>query len=207
MEGDVKSRTKSYRQEQADATKLRIALAAQHLFARDGYSTTSIEAIAREAGVATRTVYAAFGAKREMLNLICERWLERADALGLARRILADPDPVQRIRGAAQWIAVLYSTDFDVVRILDAASDEDTETQVLLRSKLRGRNRIMDQLITSAKDRLAIPLSEAQAIFRAFAATGVYAELVVSAGWPVERFQDWLAEILVAQLLDTPPRK
>ena len=84
MEGDVKSRTKSYRQEQADATKLRIAIAAQHLFARDGYSTTSIDAIATEAGVATRTVYAAFGAKREMLNLICERWLERADALGLA---------------------------------------------------------------------------------------------------------------------------
>ena len=201
MEADVKGPTKSYRQEQADATKLRIAIAAQSLFARDGYSTTSIEAIAREAGVATRTVYAAFGAKREMLNLICERWLERADALGLARRILADTDPLQRIRGAAKWITVLYSTDFDVVRILDAASDEDSETQALLRSKLRGRNRMMNQLIASVEDRLRVPLPDAQAIFRAFGATGVYGELVVEVGWPPERFENWLADTLIAQLI------
>ena len=43
--------------------------------------------------------------------------------------ILAEPDPAARVRGAARWITVLYSTDFDVVRILDAASDEDAETQ------------------------------------------------------------------------------
>jgi AcrR family transcriptional regulator len=201
VEGDVKSATKSYRQEQADATKLRIAAAGQRLFARDGYSTTSIEAIAMEAGVATRTVYAAFGAKREMLNVICERWLERAGAIGFARTILAEPDPVQRLRGAAKWLTVLYSTDFDVVRILDAASDEDAETQALLRSKLRGRNRIMDQLIASVEDRLRIPLADAQAVFRAFAATGVYGELVVGSGWSPERFEDWLGDTLTGQLL------
>ena len=31
-------------------------------------------------GVAPRTVYAAFRAKREILSVICERWLERAGA-------------------------------------------------------------------------------------------------------------------------------
>ena len=50
---------------------------------------------------------------------------------------------------------------------------------MLLRSKLRGRNRIMNQLIASVEDRLRIPLADAQAVFRALAATGVYGELVV----------------------------
>lgn len=196
---DVK-RVISYRQEQADATRLRIAAAAQRLFAHRGYGATSMEAIAKEAGVGTRTVYAAFGAKREILNSICEGWLERAGARTLAREILADADPIQRVRGAARWLTALYSTDFDVVRILDAALDEDAETQSLLRSKLRGRNRVMNQLIASVEADLAVPVVDAQSIYRAFAASGVYGELVVESGWTVERFQSWLADILLAQL-------
>lgn len=200
MAADVKSPGTSYRQEQAEATRVRIAEAAKRLFARDGYAATSMDAIAREAGVANRTVYAAFGAKREILNLICERWLEQADARGLAGRILAEPDATARVRGAAHWLTVLYSTDFDVVRILDSAVDEDADTRALLRSKLRGRNRVMDRLVASAEEALAIPLADAQSIYRAFAAPGVYGELVVDSGWTAARFEGWLADMLVAQL-------
>ncbi|MEV8215405.1 TetR family transcriptional regulator [Leifsonia sp. NPDC077715] len=198
MDAEVKS---TYRQEQALETRQRIAWAAQRLFARDGYAVTSIEAIAREAGVATRTVYAAFGAKREILNQICERWLERARARELARAVLGEADPLARLAGAAHWLTVLYSTDFDVVRILDAAQDEDRETQELLRSKLRGRNRVMDNLIASVEPILAVPVGEAQSVYRAMAATGVYQELVVASGWTPERFERWLHGVLTAQLL------
>ncbi|MBD7957759.1 TetR/AcrR family transcriptional regulator [Microbacterium sp. Sa4CUA7] len=199
MESDVKTPVSSYRQEQAEATKIRIAESAQRLFASEGYGATSMDAIARAAGVANRTVYAAFGAKREILNLICERWLERAGARRLADEILTEPHPLLRLRGAAHWLTVLYSTDFDVVRILDAAIDEDAETRTLLRSKLRGRNRLMDRLISSVESRLAVPVADAQALFRAYAAPGVYGELVVNSGWSVERFEQWLADALVTQ--------
>lgn len=192
--------SRSYRQEQADATKLRIATAAKRLFARHGYATTSIDAIAKEAGVATRTVYAAYGAKREILNALCEQWLEQAGSRTLAREILAVPDPTGRIRGAARWLTVLYSTDFDVARILDAAVDEDAETQALLRSKLRGRNRVMDALVASVKEDLRLPLHDAQSIYRALGSTGVYTELVVESRWAPQRYQDWLADTLLTQL-------
>ncbi|MFB8146685.1 TetR/AcrR family transcriptional regulator [Microbacterium sp. NPDC056003] len=197
----VNTPRKSYRQEQADATRVRIADAAQALFAAGGYSATSMEAIARKAGVANRTVYASFGTKREILNVICERWLQRARARDLAREVLAYPAPVDRLRGAARWLSTLYSTDFDVVRILDAAMDEDEPTRELLRSKLRGRNRVMDTLIASIADHLRLPLSDAQAVFRAYAAPGVYGELVHESNWPVARFESWLSDTLVAQLL------
>ena len=49
-------KTSSYRQQQAAATRDRIADAARRLFAEQGYGSTSIEAIAAEAGVAVRTV-------------------------------------------------------------------------------------------------------------------------------------------------------
>jgi AcrR family transcriptional regulator len=191
----------TYRQEQAESTKARIAEAAQRLFAASGYGATSMQGIAQEAGVGARTVYAAFGSKREILSAICERWLERADARNAAAAVLAIEDPVDRLRGAAGWLVRLYSADFDVVRILDAALDEDAETRELLRSKLRGRNRVMDRLIASLEEDLRIPLAEAQAVFRAYAATGVYGELVRESGWPVPRFATWLSEALVGQLL------
>lgn len=198
---DVKTPRSSYRQEQADATRVRIADAALRLFARDGYGATSIDGIARGAGVGTRTVYAAFGAKREILSVICERWLERARARERARDVLETADPVDRLRQSAAWLVALYSADFDVVRVLDAALDEDEETRALLTSKLRGRNRVMDQLIASVEPQLVVPLADAQSIFRAYAATGVYGALVIDAGWSPSRFESWLADTLVAQLL------
>lgn len=198
---DVKTSGSAYRREQAEATRVRIAEAARSLFARDGYAATSMDGIAQEAGVAARTVYAAFGAKREILNLICERWLERAGARTLAEAILAEPDALARLRGAAHWLTTLYSTDFDVVRILDAAIDEDAETQTLLRGKLRGRNRVMDALIASLGDALVVPAADAQAVFRAYAAAGVYGELVAASGWSPARFEAWLAGTLEGHLL------
>ncbi len=63
---------------------LKTADAARRLFATHGYGATSMETIAGETGVAVRTIYAAFGAKREILSLICERWLEEAGARELA---------------------------------------------------------------------------------------------------------------------------
>lgn len=200
MSSDVNRPVPTYRQEQAAATRRRIAAAAKQLFAVDGYASTSLAAVAAAAGVASRTVYAAFGTKREILNLICESWLERADARALAASVLAEESPVERLHGAAHWLTVLYSTDFDVVRILDAALDEDAETRALLRSKLRGRNRVMDELIASVASELVAPLARAQAIFRAFAATGVYNELVIESGWTPEQFENWLADTLMLQL-------
>lgn len=192
----------TYRREQADATRVRIADAAQRLFAEQGYGATSMQMIARAAGVADRTVYVAFGSKREILSAICERWLDRAEARTRAAAVHAIPRPAARLRGAAGWLVHLYSTDFDVVRILDSAVDEDAETRHLLQGKLRGRNGVMDGFIASIEPSLQVPLADAQAVFRAYAAAGFYGELVVGSGWSPERFADFLADTLVGQLLE-----
>ncbi|HEU5391872.1 MAG TPA: TetR/AcrR family transcriptional regulator [Streptosporangiaceae bacterium] len=202
MPSPVKPRP-TYRQLQAQATRERIAAAARRLFGTDGYGSTSMEAIAREAGVATRTVYAAFGTKREILSFICERWIEEAGARELAGQVLGEADPVRRLRGAAHWLRVLYSAGFDVVLIFEAATDESPETRALLRSKLAGRNEVMDAMIASLQGQLAVPLAQAQAMYRALAAPGVYRELVQESGWPPEDFERWVGDTLQRNLM--PP--
>jgi AcrR family transcriptional regulator len=200
MADEVK-RSLSLREEQAAATRRRIADAARRLFAERGYSTTSLAEVAREAGVAARTVYTVFGTKREILSAICEAWLEDARARERAQEVLALEDAAERLHGAGAWLAALYAAGFDVVQVLDSAVDEDGETRRLLRAKLAGRNRVMDAMVASAQDRLAAPLPEAQALFRAMAAPGVYQSLVVEAGWAPERFGSWLGDLLVRELL------
>jgi len=160
-----------------------------------------MEAIAAEAGVAVRTVYSAYGAKREILSAICENWLEDADARGLAARTFAEPDPKKRLRSAAHWLRNLYDHGFDVVTVFEAAGDEDEETRSMLRAKLNGRNHVMDSIIASLQGGLTKSTRDAQAIYRAFAAPGVYRELVLETGWTSEAFEDWVADALIQQLL------
>jgi AcrR family transcriptional regulator len=191
----------TYRQQQAAATKERVAEAARRLFADRGFGATSMEAIAAAAGVAVRTVYSAFGVKREILSYICEQWLERAHARERAEAVLDEPDPRRRVLAAASWLTNLYAAGFDVVEILDAATDDSPETRAMMRAKLAGRNQVMDAMIASVESHLIVPLAEAQAVYRALAAAGVYRELVVECGWPTEHFERWLGEVLERHLL------
>lgn len=55
------------RKEQANVTKSRIVAAAMQLMKEKGYADMTLEAIAREAGVAPQTVYAVCGSKKGVL--------------------------------------------------------------------------------------------------------------------------------------------
>ena len=122
-------------------------------------------------------------------------------------RVFAEPDPVRRLRGAAHWLRVLYSAGFDVVLIFEAATDESPETRALLRSKLAGRNEVMDAMIASLDGHLAVPVPQAQAMYRALAAPGVYRELVEESGWSPEDFERWVGNTLQRNLMPRPPRR
>ena len=191
----------SYRQQQAQATRDRIAAAARRLFAVDGYRMTTMVAIAEEAGVAPRTVYSAFGAKREILSALCERWLEDARAREIVQAAITEPDPIKTVRLAAHFLRSLFETGYDVVQLFDAASAEDPQTRAMLRAKLDGRNQVQNQIVASLGKALVVPLGTGQAIYRALAAAGVYQELMVESGWSIENYEDWIAEQLTRQLL------
>jgi AcrR family transcriptional regulator len=91
------------RREQAAATRLAILEAAERLFAERGYVSTSVGAIAEEASVALKTVYAVFGTKAELLRALWNlRMRGDEDSTPMAERswfreIIAEPDPQRRL--------------------------------------------------------------------------------------------------------------
>ena len=91
--------------------------------------------------------------------------------------------------------------------IFEAATDESPETRALLRSKLAGRNEVMDAMIASLGSRLDVSVREAQAVYRALAAPGVYRELVEESGWTPEEFEHWVADSLERHLFDHQSEK
>ena len=72
MSGPVKSRSydSRRRREQAALTRREILDAAERLFVADGYVATTIAGIAKDAGVATKTVYLAFETKSGVLRAL-----------------------------------------------------------------------------------------------------------------------------------------
>src|ERR671934_682944 len=91
------------RREQAAATRLAILEAAERLFGERGYAGTSVSAIAAAAGVALKTVYAAFGTKAEVLRALWNlRMRGDEEPAPLAERawfhqLLEEPDPGRRL--------------------------------------------------------------------------------------------------------------
>ncbi len=95
--------------------------AALRRFAEDGYDETSVEAIAAEAGVSSRTFFRYFATKDEVLDMGREERQARlrAKLRELAGSDLADLDVV---RGAVVDLAAGFETDRNRVRMRQRAA-------------------------------------------------------------------------------------
>jgi len=67
--------------------------AATHVFLRDGYGAASIDKVAHEAGVSTRTIYERFKNKADLLGAVISRLVERDMAQAFATDDLDRLDP------------------------------------------------------------------------------------------------------------------
>src|SRR5687767_5505675 len=96
------------RREQAAQTRAAILDAAEALFVRDGYASTTMSAIAGEAGVALKTVYLAFETKSRLLRALWDLRLKGdQDDSGVEARewyqeLLAETDPERQLRLVAR---------------------------------------------------------------------------------------------------------
>lgn len=84
---------------QAANTRADILRAARKLFAEKGYAGTSVEDIAREAGVAVQTIYSSVGSKRVVLSQLNDLIDEQAglDELVPLLSTTRDPDEILRL--------------------------------------------------------------------------------------------------------------
>ncbi len=201
----VKDQT-GHRQRQAQATRDQIAAAARTLFAERGYVATTIAAIAEAADIPAPTIYSAFGSKKRILAAIRERWITESGAQREHEAALRRPDPAERLRMAARWNTRQFALGLDVIQTYEDAARADPSMNETWQAVLAGREGAIRGLLATIEPHLAPGLDGAVELFVALSQPGPYRVLVVERGWTDERYERWLGDLFVAQLLNSSVR-
>jgi AcrR family transcriptional regulator len=203
LEEASKEASLTHRQRQALWTQRLIVDAARKLFLERGYGVTTMDAIAKEAGVAVSTVYAIYKNKRAILRAIREAWHEQTQAREINEEASRQSDPERRLRMVAHASRRQWEAGGDLVAIYQGAAAADREAAAELREALRGRRAALDRIVEGMEAALRPDLDavRAAAILRALCWAELYRELVEESGWSPDEYEAWLFETLKEQLL------
>ena len=193
----------THRQRQALATKEEVGRAARRLFARHGYVATTIAAIAEEADIPAPTIYSAFGGKAAILQDIAHRVVTELDVDRHHEDAVKHPDPAAGLRMAAALQRRQFELMYDVIAIYQEAARVDAQIDRAQRTILANRERAFRRHLTSISARLTprITVDQAVDIYLALVPPEVYRTLVLERGWTPDRYETWLGDALVDQLL------
>jgi AcrR family transcriptional regulator len=197
------------RREQAAATRAAILDAALTLFEQQGYAATSVGAIAKEAGVALKTVYAVFGTKRGVLVALRSSLVRGSDEpVPVAQRewfraVLDEPDPRRRLTLFAQAAAALKGRAGAIFEIIRHAAPADPEIGAMwdefMRDFYENQRLVVERF--AADGVLKLDVDRATDILWTVNHPAVYHLLVAERGWTTADYAAWLEETLAQQLL------
>lgn len=199
-------RRANYRQLQAQMTRERIVDAARVLMSERGWVGATIDAIADEAGVATQTVFAAFGNKLGILAALREKMLRDSKIPELMRDIAAEPDAAKKLELWAELTRQQMESSYDIISIHRQAARADPQFAAEYRKVLDNRARHFAEFVNDLRHHLArdIDTRTATDLLWTLSTEELWRELVDERGWSGSRYQEWLAATLVDQLLEVP---
>jgi AcrR family transcriptional regulator len=183
------------------ATRTQIADAARALFAEHGYVATTIAAIAEAADIPAQTIYSAFGSKAKILQHIA--W-QVAGTLNIDEQhetALTQPDPVGGLRIAATIQRRQYEAMYDVIAVYQEAARVDPDIEADVRLIQTNRERAFRRHIEEIAEHLGPTIDEAVDIYLVLVLPEAYRTLVTERGWTADRYEKWLSEALIGQLL------
>jgi AcrR family transcriptional regulator len=199
------------RRQQAQQTRDVILDAAQDLFTDRGYTATAMPAIAAGAGVALKTVYLAFGTKAGVLHALWDVRLGGDDQpipivdRPWYRQLLQADDPHTLLRTAARQSRQTKDRAGDVMRIVRHAALTDPAIADLwqrieteFRTVLHGFAQRLDELAALAA---GIDVTTATDILWTLNHPDTWYLLVHRCGWTADRYEQWVGDTLLAQLL------
>ena len=193
----------SRRRQQAEATRRRILAVAERLFAAQGYTAVTMEAIAREAGISPATLYLHFPGRPAVVGALAEE-IVTAPELSV-EQVAHDVDPVEQARVGARILRQLNERSWLITGILRSQQGNDPEIARLWalwqQRHLDALRRAMAALAHAGGLRPGLDAEEAADILYAIAGTEVYRALVRERGWAPERYERWLFETSCRELL------
>jgi AcrR family transcriptional regulator len=210
-----KGRTRTRRADKAERTRQAILQAASELFAAQGFTATTISAIAAQADVAAETVYSRFGNKLTLISEILETAIvgnaPRVDVLELpeiaAIRTITD-QRTQLARLAHLSRGILERTAL-AHRILRNSGTADPALAEFVAADRQRRHRhqtaYIAMLLHNGPLREGMSTADAAAIYGALANPDTYTELTSHRGWSLDHYENWLSDTLTLLLLPPPP--
>jgi AcrR family transcriptional regulator len=195
---------RSLREEHARLTRTRILEAARRLFVDRGYSTVSMQDIAREAGVAYQTVFSQFGGKLKLALDLCDSEFPHvANTVAMLSEAEQSGDAEACLRLLGTFARRLYEPCAEILRFMRESGDPE------LISRLREiESRRLQQLarlgpLLDRSGRLRRGVSGAAAVDLAWSLTSpaTYEQLVVDRGWTPDQFESWLGPALADLIL------
>lgn len=200
----------SRRREQARKVQARVVDVAREMFLQHGYGATTVAAVGAAAGVSVESIYKTFGGKPGLVRAIQEAGLagvgavpapERSDALS-ARAI----SPAAIVRGWATLAAEVTPRVAPIMLLVRSAAASDPDMAVLQEQLSQQRLERMThnarRLAEHGHLRKGLSIENARDVMYTYTAPELYELLVLSRGWALEAFGDFVYRGLVAELLE-----
>lgn len=199
------------RQARTRLARTAVVEAARTLFSERGYRATTVEAISERSDVPAATVYRLFSSKLGILKALIDAAVAgTASAVTLAEQpaaqaLLAEPDPTRQLAGFAAICRDVNERTTPLYRILVSAAASDPDAAALLtergRHRRAGQQQIARALTRRGALRPGIRERDAADIIHTIMSPEVYQLLVLDCGWRPHRYEKWLAQTLIDQLL------
>jgi AcrR family transcriptional regulator len=200
------------RQAQAGETHRQILEAAHKLFIEHGYAGATIEAIAKEAGVALKTVYAVFKNKWKILVTLLNNsssnsgeenipMLERAGP----RAVAQERDQRRQLQMFARVIANNLEGAAYIAEIMQVAAKTEADVDKMVQNLNQQRWQHMAvavlQIVNNGSLKEEMDAALATDIVWTLTSPEVFLLLTRDRGWSKEKYAEWLADTLIRALL------
>ena len=200
----------SRRRAQARARRLAVVQAARDLFERDGFRPTTIAAIAAHAGVSAESVYKGFGTKAALAKAVFDLVIAGDDEpVPVAERpavqaVRDEPDVRRKIAMFVAGLAERQARSAGVqILIRDGRHVDDSLAPVWAKLNdegLAGMTVLGRHLLQTGQLRDEIDLEEVRDVLWNYLAIDTYERLVLTQGWPLERYSRWLAHAITSAI-------
>jgi AcrR family transcriptional regulator len=195
------------RQRRSAHTEQRIVSAAGDLFSRDGYSATTMAAIAAGAGVAVQSLYLRFGGKLQILGAAMDAAIvgDTAPVPLLERdwfaRLQELADGPSAVRLFLTEMETLMSRTYPLYEVLLRAGDE---ARGLLADNKDQRREGLEAVagVLARKPGFAGELDAAHAtdVLYGLVSEEHFGLLVAERGWAPSAWREWVSDVLIAAL-------
>lgn len=203
------------REDAARRTRQAIVAAAADLFVTNGYTGTSLAAIAAAADVARPTVFAAFGSKAALLRQVLDRALAGDDEpVPVASRpwfapvwqARTPPAVLDAYATACTLIGERAAAVFETVRRAADNAPEAAELWTTLQeNRVAGARMVLDHVRRTGDLRPELDTERAVDVLWIWNDPAHYSALVGGRGWAPREYRDWLSARMRESLLPPQP--